>query len=86
MVKRTLAWLMCLAMLLSFTPVIAMEANAVGSGMPGASEFCDHTSHSGWQAWTSKTALPTESGKYYLTEDVKVRKQSRITQIYDLSD
>ena len=37
MVKRTLAWLMSLAMLLSFTPVIAMEANAVGSGMPGAS-------------------------------------------------
>lgn len=41
---------------------------------------CNDSSHADitWQAWTSATSLPTTSGKYYLTKDVTVTKETNL--------
>lgn len=74
MMKRALAWLLCLTMLISFVPATTLGAAAASPAMPGASEWCDHTDHTGWTAWTNPNALPdgNTAGKYYLETDVKL--------------
>ncbi|MCM1334120.1 MAG: autotransporter adhesin family protein [Bacteroides sp.] len=39
---------------------------------------CDGT-HDGWMEWTETTKLPTDAGKYCLTADVTVTKETTIT-------
>ena len=72
MTKRILAWLLTLAVLFSVVPGVTLGAEAAGASMPGASEFCNHTSHSGWTEWTTAGSLPTAAGNSYLGVDVKL--------------
>ena len=72
MTKRILAWLLTLAVLFSVVPGVTLGAEAAGASMPGASEFCNHTSHSGWTEWTTAGSLPTAAGNYYLGVDVNL--------------
>ena len=72
MTKRIFAWLLSLAMLLSFVPSVTMGVAAVDPDLPGASEYCNHTSHTGWTEWTEAGSLPTTAGNYYLGVDVEL--------------
>ena len=74
MAKRIFSFVIVLALLLSLMPQMTIGVFAEGTPAPGASEWCDHTSHEGWTPWgddeAEKKTLPTEEGKYYLTSDV----------------
>ena len=74
MTKRIFAFVLALVLVVSLMPQVTVGVTAEGAKAPGASEWCDHTSHDGWTPWgddeAEKTTLPTAEGKYYLTSDV----------------
>ena len=77
MTKRLFAWVLVLAMVLSFMPVVSMGVSAEGN--PG-----QHTGHEGWTEWTDKTKLPTDAGKYYLSVDVELTATWSVSKNIDL--
>ena len=66
MTKRIMAFLLVLAMVASFVPV-------VGAGAVELDPMQDHTAHdSTWTKWENGKAMPTAAGKYYLATDVEL--------------
>ena len=65
MTKRILAFLLVLAMVASFVPVMAAGAET--------DPLQAHTEHDGtWTKWDNGSAMPTAAGNYYLTTDVEL--------------
>ena len=63
-IKRLLAVLVSLTMVLSYMPAPAMADG--------------HGEHDGYTAWSDSTSLPVNAGKYYLTTDVTTSSQQKV--------
>ena len=93
MMKRMLAMLLAVVLVVSALPVGAL---AEGSGTPAAqaehvhkvcnsSDLCADCTHTDvtYEPWDSDTTLPT-SGNYYLTKDVTLSAQTRVSGTLNL--
>ena len=84
MMKRFLAALLALTMVLAMVPLAVQAEPAAVTKSPkagthtgdGHSDDCGLTT--GWTAWTSTTSLPT-SGQYYLTADVTLTNEVQVS-------
>ena len=83
MAKRIFSFVIVLALLLSLMPQMTIGVFAEGALAPGASEWCDHTSHDGWTAWGDDSSeegkFPSAAGKYYLTADLELTDQATVS-------
>lgn len=78
--KRILSILLCLCVMATFTPTIALAAVTTHDHV--CSESCGHVSgdpHKNdgitWSAWTDDSSLPGVAGNYYLATDVTLNSQ-----------
>ncbi|MBQ9387348.1 MAG: right-handed parallel beta-helix repeat-containing protein [Lachnospiraceae bacterium] len=86
--KKILAAAMSLVMIASYAPTVSAD----GAGTHGASghfvELNHNHSDGTWTAWGAgsgeSSSLPKTSGKYYLTRDITVTSQQRITASADI--
>ena len=90
MLKRSIAWVLALALVLSVLPlgVLAEGEKAIpdAHSHSAAQHDCEHCDGTiTWTAWTKTTSLPTTTGHYYLTADVKPTAQAKITGTNDVT-
>ena len=82
--KRLIAWALALAMILAVMPVSVLAEGEMAipatHSHSAAQHKCEHCGEAvTWTAWTSTTSLPTTAGHYYLTADVKISAQAKLT-------
>lgn len=86
--KKLIAWALVLAMILSVMPVSVLaegeKAIPVAHSHSASQHKCEHCGESvTWTAWSRADSLPTDAGHYYLTTDVKISAQSKLTGTTD---
>jgi len=88
--KKLIAWVLTLTLLLSLAPSVAMGVTAEEITPPAAHSHsaaqhdCEHCEDTvTWTAWEKNDSLPTGSGHYYLTADVKISAQTKLTGTAD---
>ena len=96
MLKKTIAWVLALALTFSVMPQISVGVTAEGevqipeahshSATQHDCEHCDETVT--WDAWgdaeEEKTSLPVTGGHYYLVSDIKPAAQTKLTGTTDV--
>jgi len=91
MMKRMIAWVLVLTLMVSVMPQLSLGAAAEGEqAIPAAHSHtaaqhdCEHCEETvTWTAWDKTDALPTDSGHYYLTAGVKISAQTKLTGTTD---
>lgn len=88
MLKRSIAWVLVLALVLSVMPlgVLAEGEKAIpeAHSHSAAQHDCEHCDGAvTWTAWEKTDSLPT-AGHYYLTADVKPTAQTKLTGTSEL--
>lgn len=85
-IKKLLATAMTFVLILSYAPAITVSGETV-RGAEGHFTDLGHD-HSGWTAWgdeaSEQTTVPMTSGKYYLTQDITVNEQHRLSTAVDI--
>jgi len=92
MLKRTIAWMLVLTLVMSVMPQLSLGVTAEGEqAIPAAHSHsatqhnCEHCEETiTWQAWDKTDSLPSTSGHYYLTADVKPTGQAKLTGTTDM--
>jgi len=90
MMKRLIAWVLTLALLLSVMPQLSLGVTAEGAAPEAHShsaaqhdcEHCDETIT--WTAWEKTNELPKTTGHFYLAADVNVSATTRVEADQDV--
>ena len=88
MTKRILSCLLVLAMLVSGVPAPFVSAEGAQNAHTHSDAHACGTQCGGnvvWEAWTNTGALPTESGHYYLTDDVQLTTTNDVAAGKDIT-
>ena len=90
MLKRTIAWVIMLTLVLSLVPQMTLGVTAEGTppeahSHSAAQHNCEHCEDTiTWTAWDKTDSLPNTTGHYYLTADVKPAAQTKFTGTNDV--
>jgi len=89
MVKRMIAWVLSLALVLSVLPIGILAEDEIVVPDPhshsAAQHNCEHCEDSiTWTAWDKTDSLPSTTGHYYLTADVTPTAQTKVTGTNDV--
>ena len=90
MLKRTIAWVIMLTLVLSLVPQMTLGVTAEGTppeahSHSAAQHNCEHCEDTiTWTAWDKTDSLPNTTGHYYLTADVLPTAQTKYTGTNDV--
>ena len=90
MLKRTIAWVIMLTLVLSLVPQMTLGVTAEGTppeahSHSAAKHNCEHCEDTiTWTAWDKTDSLPNTTGHYYLTADVKPTGRATLTGTTDV--